>query len=155
MDKQQVTGAVFVDLKKAFDLVDHECLFYKLEHYGIRGQTLSWFRNHLANRTQRVNYANELSPSRVLNYGVPQGSVLGPLLFVIHINGYPDILPKDTLPKGTLPKDILPNGHFADGHFAERTFCRTNILPNGQFAERTVCRTDSLPNGQFAERTTV
>jgi hypothetical protein len=40
MDKQQVTGAVFVDLKKAFDLVDHECLFYKLEHYGIRGQTL-------------------------------------------------------------------------------------------------------------------
>ncbi len=71
MDKQQVMGAVFIDLKKAFDLVNHECLLYKLEHYGFRGQLLDWFRSYLTHRTQRVNYANELSPSYVLNHGVP------------------------------------------------------------------------------------
>ena len=51
MDKQKATGALFIDLKKAFDLVDHECLVYKLEHYGIRSQALCWFQNYLTNRT--------------------------------------------------------------------------------------------------------
>ena len=48
------TGAVFVDLRRAFDLVDHECLRYKLEHYGVRGSSLDWFRNYLTKRTQSI-----------------------------------------------------------------------------------------------------
>ena len=82
MDNQQMTDSVFIDLKKAFDLVDHNCLLQKLEHYGVRGKSLTWFQNYLGSRTQRVWFGQDLSPSLPIEYGVPQGS----LLFVIHIN---------------------------------------------------------------------
>ena len=61
MDDQQMTGSVFTDLKKAFDLVDHNCLLQKLEHYGVRGKSLTWFQNYLGSRTQRVRFGQDLS----------------------------------------------------------------------------------------------
>ena len=64
MDRQISTGVVSViDLKKAFDLVDHECLLYKLEHYGVRGSSLDWFRNYLRTRTQRVFLGSTCLPA--------------------------------------------------------------------------------------------
>ena len=77
MDRQMITGAVFIDLKKAFDLVDHECLLFKLEHYGVRGSNLDWFWNYLTTRTQRVQFGNDMSSTRAIRFGVPQGSISG------------------------------------------------------------------------------
>ena len=72
MDRQMITGAVYIDLKKAFDLVDHEYLLFKLEHYGVRGSSLDWFRNYLTTRTQRVQFGNDMSSTRAIRFGVPR-----------------------------------------------------------------------------------
>ena len=78
MDKGLLTGAVFIDLKKAFDTVPHDGLLNKLLRYGIQDQPLSWFESYLTNRTQSVSIENHLS-----------SSVLRPLLFIIYINDLP------------------------------------------------------------------
>ena len=86
MDQNRIPFSVFLDLSKAFDTLNHHILLSKLKYYGIRSTALQWFKSYLTERQQFVEYQNVCSSTRELETGVPQGSVFGPLLFLIYVN---------------------------------------------------------------------
>lgn len=89
LDNKHSALAVFLDLSKAFDTINHQILLTKLHHYGVRGVALDWFQSYLSCRNQYVSFKGVHSVTNSVNIGVPQGSVLGPLLFIIYTNDIP------------------------------------------------------------------
>ena len=89
MDKQRHTGIILVDLQKAFDTLDHGVLLEKMKYFGFRTSVIKWFQSYLSNRRFSVCIDNVFSEAGTLKYGVRQGSILGSLLFLSHVNDLP------------------------------------------------------------------
>ena len=97
VDKGLLTGMILIDLQKAFDTIDHEIFSMKLECMGFSKSTILWYKSYLRNRTFRVNIEKDYSNIGNLNCGVPQGSILGPLIFLIYVNDIPQSVDCDLL----------------------------------------------------------
>ena len=92
-NNNEITAGIFLDLSKAFDTIQHDILLDKMANYGLRGIVLDWFKSYLTNRKQFVEYNNHKSTVKLINSGMPQGSILGPLGFIIYVNDLPNSVP--------------------------------------------------------------
>ena len=92
VDNDKMVGIMMVDLSAAFDMVDHSILMQKLKIYGLDNQTITWVQSYISGRSQAVMVDGALSPALSLMCGVPQGSILGPLLYILFTNEIPDLV---------------------------------------------------------------
>ena len=91
-DDKELTAVIMLDLSAAFDVVDSDILIEKLKIYGFQGNAPNWIQSYLTNRSQQVYVDGVLSEPQDVNIGVPQGSILGPLLYTIYTNDLPEVV---------------------------------------------------------------
>ncbi len=173
MDKGKVAILLLLDMSAAFDTIDHDILLQRLsDRCGIQGTVLKWFRSYLSNRTQTVQIGNKQSQPKQLNYGVPQGSVLGPLLFTIYTLPLGDIIKQNNTnyqiyaddnelylmfspnteesqmqAKGTVEQCIKETGRFMMENKMKRNDEKTEFMLIGTQAQLQKLKFDSLQVG--------